>query len=115
MKNERRHSWPYTLMCASLFSLTLGTNVGCTEEIDDSNFAIKTEMTIADYVSNDEDLSMIESLFKSVKLGNSEGASSLYNVLTTRGNYTLFLPTNASIQQYLSENGFNSIDELSRF
>ena len=101
-------------MCASLFSLTLGTNVGCTEEIDDSNFAIKTEMTIADYVSNDEDLSMIESLFKSVKLGNSEGASSLYNVLTTRGNYTLFLPTNASIQQYLSENGFNSIDELDK-
>ena len=114
MKNCKRHSWCLNLAYATIFSVSLFSQTACTEEIDESNFAIKNELTAADYISSEKDLSSIEALFKRVRLGNTDGASSLYNVLTTRGNYTLFLPNNEAVQKYLDDNGLTSIDELSQ-
>ncbi len=61
----------------------------CKEVIDDSNFAIKTEMTAADFIDSDPRFSMINALFHRVTLGDSDGASPIYSVLTARGNYTI--------------------------
>ena len=108
-------------MCASyltrafavlmILSLSLGLT-GCKEEIDDSNFAIKSELTAADFIASDEDYSLIHSIFTRVRLGNSDGASPIISVLTARGNYTVFLPTNSAIEKFLQQNGISSIDEL---
>ena len=95
-----------------MMGATLSMTQSCTEEIDDSNFAIKDQQTATDYLDDNEDFSLIRELLKRAKLGNSEGASSLYNVLSARGNYTIFLPNNAAIEKYLDENGLTSIDEL---
>lgn len=99
-------------ICSCLF-LSLLLMVGCKENIDDSNFAIKTEMSIADIVSSSDDLSMMKEILERVPLGNSDEASSMLSVLSTRGNYTIFLPDNSAILEYLQENQMSSIDELS--
>ena len=70
-------------------------------------------MTVADIVSASEDLSMMKRILEQVPLGDSEQASSLLSVLSTRGNYTLFLPNNAAIKKYLDENHLGGIEELS--
>ena len=49
--------------------LLLGTAApitSCKEVIDESNFAIKTEMTAADYIAQDERFSMIKALFEKI-------------------------------------------------
>lgn len=114
MKKTNKITLLRNLFCASMLLCPLAFNVSCQEEIDESNFAIKTKYTAADYISNDKELSMIKSLLAETQLGNTNGASTLYNVLTARGNYTLFLPNNAAIQKYLNENGLTSIDELTK-
>lgn len=98
--------------------LLLGTAApitSCKEVIDESNFAIKTEMTAADYIAQDERFSMIKALFEKITLGDTDGASPLFSVLTARGNYTIFLPTNEAILKYMEENGVPSFDQLSDY
>lgn len=73
---------------------------GCKETIDESNFSIATEQTITQYVESTDSLSGIKALFDRVRLGRSEQASSLTSVLSARGNYTAFLPTNRALTIY---------------
>lgn len=85
----------------------------CKETIDDSNFAIKSELTITDYLIANEDLSKIREIFGKVRLGN-DSASFMTAVLSARGNYTVFAPTNAAVDAYLAEEGLTSVDEMDR-
>ena len=85
---------------------------GCTENVDDSNFAIKREITAADFIAADENYSSMKRVFEMVKLGSSEGASSILSVLSARGNYTLFLATNQAVNSFLAECGVTEISEL---
>ena len=94
-----------------LMSLPLGF-VSCKEEIDESNFAIKSEMTAADFIDADAKFSMIKSIFSTVRLGASENASPIYSALTARGNYTVFLPTNDAVELFMQAEGLANIDEL---
>ena len=74
--------------------------VGCQETIDESNFALQTEQTITQYIETTDSLSGIKSLFDRVRLGSSTQASSLTSVLSARGHYTAFLPTNRALIIY---------------
>ena len=102
----------WCIMCALVIGSS-GFFNSCSETIDSSNFAIKTEMTISDFISSSEEYSMAKDIFKKVPLGNSEKASSIFSVLSARGNYTVFLPTNTAVRQFLAQNQVNSVDELS--
>lgn len=73
----------------------------CKEDISSDAYAIKTESTMMDYVSSDSTLSDIKELFGMVKLGNSSNASTLASVLSARGNYTVFAPTNSAVRAYV--------------
>lgn len=84
----------------------------CTESIDSSNFAIKTKMTVSDFISSDEEYSLAKDIFTKVSLGTSVKASSIMSVLSARGNYTVFLPTNTAVQKFLAKSEVSSIDEL---
>ena len=84
----------------------------CTEEIDDSNFAIKTEQTAADFIDSNEKFSLMGEVLRKVKLGDSDEASSIFSVLTARGNYTVFLADNDAVNEYLQSVGAASIDDL---
>lgn len=91
--------------------MTLPTS--CSENIDDGNFAIKTEQTITDYLSSTPKFSSIKAIYDRVRLGNSDQASVLTSVLGARGNYTVFAPNNDAINAYVASLGLSSIDELS--
>ena len=106
-----RKSALHLLLAAGMLSTTT-IITSCKEEIDESNFAIKTEKTAADYMDSNENLSMIKEILLRVRLGNSEGASSIYSALSARGNYTMFLPTNEAVQIFMNENGASSVAEL---
>ena len=86
--------------------------VSCSEEIDESNFAIKTDKTAADFIDADPQFSMIKTIFSNVRLGASENASPIYSVLTARGNYTVFLPTNDAVQKFMGQEGVASLEAL---
>ena len=51
------------LMCCMILSL-----FSCTEKINDDNFAIKTQLTIADFISENPDFSMMKTVFEKVKM-----------------------------------------------
>ena len=102
----------FGLICSSVLFLMPFGLIGCSEEIDDSNFAIKSELTAADFIDADPNFSMIKSVFLKVTLGTSEGASSIFSVLTARGNYTVFLPTNEAVEEFLKQNSVVSLENL---
>ena len=113
MKTYKFFSKNFAKMLAVAFcSATLLGVSSCEEEVDSSNFAIKTDQTLTDIVDGDQNLSLIRDLFKRVKLGRSENASSIYSVLSARGNYTVFVPDNVAVEKYLKSLGLTSIDEL---
>ena len=100
------------MMAVALMTTSFFGVCSCEEEIDSSNFAIKTEQTLSDIVDADPNLSMVRDLFKRVKLGRSQEASSIYSVLSARGNYTVFVPDNVAMEKYLASLELTSIDEL---
>ena len=75
--------------------------VGCTEDIDESNYKTKVKDTLIDMIEKDPELSDIKEIFDRVRLGNSGNASSISAVLSARGNYTVFAPTNAAVRAYV--------------
>ena len=83
----------------------------CEEEIDSSNFAIMKEQTLADILDTDKNLSLARDLFKRVRLGKADG-SSIYSVLSARGNYTAFVPDNVALENYLKSLNKTDINEL---
>lgn len=85
---------------------------GCSEEIDESNFAIKTEQTIADYLTDNAEFSDMKALCERVRLGNEAEASSVFSALSARGNYTVFLPDNDAVADYLATKGKTDVSEL---
>ena len=96
----------------ALFALMAISFNSCKEEIDESNFAVKEDQTAWDLVSSTDSLSSIKSIFERVRLGNSDNASSLASVLSARGNYTVFAPTNTALKTYVESLGLDSIDKL---
>lgn len=84
----------------------------CSENIDDSAFAIKTEQTIADYLQANEEFSEICEIFAEMPLGTKAEASPILSALSARGNYTVFAPTNEAVETFAKNFGHSSYKEL---
>ncbi|MBR6142227.1 MAG: hypothetical protein IKQ37_10790 [Bacteroidaceae bacterium] len=74
----------------------------CTEEIDTSARYVFTEYTVASYLEAHEDYSQYVALTKLVPV-SKRSQSSVYQLLTARGNYTCFAITNKAIDEYLQD------------
>ena len=72
----------------------------CTEHLDVSARYVFTEMTIASYLSSHENYSEYASLLSKVPVSGFT-QTSLQQLLSARGHYTVFAPTNQAIQEYL--------------
>ena len=80
------------LFCMLAIALSV---VACTEEIDESNRYTFTGETMADFLLNRSDqFSHFITLLK---------RAGLFSLLQTYGQYTLFLPDNASLEKYIAE------------
>lgn len=100
----------FTLSTLAAYSGTLVLAFGllfsaqsCSEKIDEGNFAIAKEQTINDYLGTSKEFSQIKSVFDRVRLGNKNNASTLAAVLSARGNYTVFAPTNEAMAAYVTK------------
>lgn len=98
---------------ALLFALVvIGGTFSCTEDIDESNFAIADEPTITEFLSTTERYSGIKAIFDKVRFGTKANASVLSSVLSSRGHYTVFVPSDSALNEYVKTLGKNSVEEL---
>ncbi|MBP3712570.1 MAG: hypothetical protein J6I86_08895 [Bacteroidaceae bacterium] len=74
----------------------------CTEEIDTSARYVFSEYTVAGYLDAHEEYSQYVELTKLVPV-SGRSKSSVYQLLTARGNYTCFALTNEAIDKYLQD------------
>lgn len=85
----------------TLFSACiLGTFIACTEHIDTSARYVYKDYTISNYLSSHEQFSVYYDLLSKV-CASEVTKTSLQQLLSARGNYTVFAPTNEAIQNYL--------------
>ncbi len=72
----------------------------CKEDIDTSDRYTFTEETIASYLEKHEDYSEYYDLLGKVAI-SSRSESTVLQLMSARGNYTVFAPDNNAIQEYL--------------
>ena len=74
----------------------------CTEDVDTSARYVFSEYTVASYLETHEDYSQYLALMKKVPV-SGRSKSSVYQLMTARGNYTCFALTNEAIDAYLQD------------
>lgn len=85
-----------TMVGALLFAFT-----GCSDSVDDSNlYVFKGEMVSSFLTNNSDRFSDYISLAKRTKL-SKKTQSTVMELLATRGNYTVFAPTNEAVQVFV--------------
>lgn len=82
--------------------LSLGLLSGCKDEIDSSAYYTFTGETMTDHIANDPNLSTYYELIK-VTYPTKVSVSTVADLLSARGSFTAFLPTNQAISDYLAE------------
>lgn len=89
----------YLILAVTAFGLTVFQS--CSEEIDMSDRYTFTEYTIASYLQeHDTTYSEYYRLLDEVKI-SKRSKSTVRQLMSARGNFTVFAPTNAAIKQYL--------------
>ena len=81
---------------------TLFVLLSCTEDIDTSARYVFKEQTILDYLQKHDVYSEYVKLLQKVPV-SSRSKSSVYQLLSARGHYTCFAPTNEAIALYLQD------------
>ena len=91
-----------------LYTLSFGMMfTSCSDDDSDAplNFYSSVRLTAAGFIeSNETQFSEFKTILQ---------RSNYLSALKTYGHYTVFVPTNEAIQNYLKENGFASVDALS--
>lgn len=88
-------------MKKSLFLLVLcALFTACKEEVDKSNRYVFTQHTVISYMQSKEDYSEYLKLLYQVNI-SSQSKSTVGQLLSARGHYTCFAPTNQAIHEYL--------------
>ena len=87
------------------FSLTalLLMVCACSEQIDDSTRYVFKYYTVASYLEAHPVYSQYVDLLKKVKINPYKETSTVYQLMTARGNYTVFAITNDAIDAYLQD------------
>ncbi len=94
MKNMKKYT---TVLLSVLMAVGIQS---CTEEIDTSDRYTFTEETLASYLEKHEDYSEYYRILGEVPV-SSRSNSTVLQLISARGHYTVFAPTNDAIQEYL--------------
>lgn len=87
------------VLCTFLTAIIL-LFASCTEDIDTGNRYVFAKETIASYLQKHEDYSEYVRLLDEVKI-SPRSESTVLQLLSARGNYTCFAPSNKAIHNYL--------------
>jgi len=90
----------FNLKLTLLTILLGGLFMGCKESIDTSSRYVFKDQTIMDYLQKHDKYSEYVRLLSKIPV-SSVSETTLRQLLTARGNYTVFAPTNEAIQLYL--------------
>ena len=82
------------------FSIVALVATGCTEQIDTSSRYVFTEETITSYLAKHDQYSEYFRLLDEVSV-STISETTVRQLLSARGHYTIFAPTNDAIQEYL--------------
>ena len=85
---------------AFLLVISSGLFFSCTENVDISNRYVYSDKTIIDYLSSHENYSEYTRLLSKVPVSRFS-RTTLQQLLSARGHYTVFAPTNQAIREYL--------------
>ena len=86
------------LLCLGFLALTGTTS--CQDKVDESNMYTFTDDVVSSYLSKHDSLSYFWGMVQKTKL-STKSPSTLDKLLSMRGNYTCFIPTNEAVQHHV--------------
>lgn len=90
----------HLLMCICIPILLGESALSCTDKINQSDYYTFRGKTMYSYLEEDGQFTKFAYILKKVKL-STKSETSLSALLSTRGNYTCFAPTDKAVQNYL--------------
>jgi uncharacterized surface protein with fasciclin (FAS1) repeats len=101
MKNTRLKRFGHASWRMLFLELIIGSVVfGCTDKVDDSSMYTFTSDMVSSYLAKHDSLSFFWGMVQKTKL-SAKSPSTLDKLLSMRGNYTCFVPTNVAVQHYV--------------
>lgn len=85
-----------------LISITLLSLVGCEREFSEIPYEDTSDLSMMQYLESRDDLSIFTSIVNYVNIDNT---------LRTAGSYTLFVPNDEALRQFMSSNSINNIED----
>lgn len=86
-----------------LFAVQLNLLTSCKDDMPAENYYTFTGEMMSDFLKNNKDFSMYARIVERAKV---------MDLLSARGEYTLFAPTNDAVQIYLNENNFATVEDI---
>ncbi|MBQ9668291.1 MAG: fasciclin domain-containing protein [Prevotella sp.] len=93
----------FSITILSMLSI-LAVVTACNDDDIPDNFYSSTKVTAAGFIEADEE--------QYGEFHQILDRANYFSMLATYGEYTLFLPNNAAVDTYLSENGYSSVDDI---
>ena len=90
----------HSIAIAILLSGLIASLASCKDEVDESDLFTFTGETAYSYLQNNEDFTDFAYILSRVKL-SKRSQSTISELLSARGNYTVFAPTNEAIEHFL--------------
>ena len=90
---------PFRLLVAAIAVVSVWS---CTEQIDTSARYVFKEETVMSYLEKHEAYSSYVDILRKVDISKAS-SSKVSQLLSARGNFTVFAPNNAAIQKYLED------------
>ena len=100
----------YIGLAAVLASTGLMLVSSCSDDIPAESYYTFTGEMMSDYLQNHEDYSEFATIVK--RATNSTRGVNIMDLLSVRGQFTCFAPTNAAVQKYLAQNGYASVNDI---
>ena len=104
MKNIR------TLLITALMGIGAACVVSCSDDMHEENYYTFTGEMMSDYLQSHEDFSEFAAIV--TKATGSTRGTNIMDLLSVRGQFTCFAPTNEAVDKYLAANGYKSVDEI---
>ena len=108
MKNVSKYIYAWLVMgMTGLMALSFGA---CSDDIPADSYYSYTGQLMSDYLKDNNNYSQFTAIVN--RAAGSQRGVNIMDLLATYGKYTCFAPTNAAVNAYLAENGYNSIEEI---
>lgn len=82
----------------------------CSDDIPADKYYTFTGEMLSDYLQNHEDYSEFAAIVN--RASQSTRGTNIMDLLSVRGQYTCFAPTNEAVANYLAKNGYQSVNDI---